>query len=195
MSSDTQIETALLPARTSCASPLPVCSSLCSKQLPCGHSCGAKCHWGSCPPCTEQIQLTCRCRAMQRQVQCGNSRMPHSPLPEHGEEGVQSHELVCDRPCPAMRTCGRHRCGRICCPLAAVATAKRAKPKSKRDEVPANVEADTEGLHECDLPCRRILSCGNHRCEKQDHKGPCEVCLKSTFEEVWPLGSIIFICL
>lgn len=28
------------------------CGQLCGRRLPCGHSCGAMCHAGDCPPCT-----------------------------------------------------------------------------------------------------------------------------------------------
>ena len=40
------------------------------------------------------------------------------------------------------------------------------------------------GLHECDLVCGKMLSCGNHRCEERDHKGTCRPCMRSSFEEV-----------
>jgi transcriptional repressor NF-X1 len=30
------------------------------------------------------------------------------------------------------------------------------------------------GLHECELICEKMLSCGNHhRCEEMDHRGGC----------------------
>jgi transcriptional repressor NF-X1 len=47
-------------------------------------------------------------------------------------------------------------------------------------------ELSTEegGLHECDLPCGKMLSCGNHRCERKDHRSACGVCLQSVYEDV-----------
>ncbi|KAI6044085.1 hypothetical protein EDC04DRAFT_2866044 [Pisolithus marmoratus] len=41
-------------------------------------------------------------------------------------------EILCNRPCPALRSCGRHQCGRICCPLASLAT-KKGKKKARSD--------------------------------------------------------------
>jgi transcriptional repressor NF-X1 len=32
--------------------------------------------------------------------------------------------------------------------------------------------------------CGKPLSCGNHRCEERDHRGPCPPCFRSSFEEV-----------
>ena len=43
---------------------------------------------------------------------------------------------------------------------------------------------EPEGLHECDLICEKMLSCGNRRCEERDHRGGCPPCLRSSFEEV-----------
>jgi transcriptional repressor NF-X1 len=39
-------------------------------------------------------------------------------------------------------------------------------------------------MHECDLLCGKMLTCGNHMCDKRDHRGPCLSCLRSMFEEV-----------
>lgn len=43
------------------------------------------------------------------------------------------------------------------------------------------------GLHECDLVCGKMLSCGSHKCEERDHKGACRPCMRSSFEEVGSL--------
>ncbi|KIJ63784.1 hypothetical protein HYDPIDRAFT_188240 [Hydnomerulius pinastri MD-312] len=183
--SSIDISSPILPARTSCTSPLPTCSSPCSKSLPCGHSCKTTCHWGSCPPCTEQVERTCRCGGTKRQVRCGDVTLsdPTSPATE-------AQEIICDRPCPALRACGRHQCGRICCPLASLSSTSRTKSKKQRPNPTSDPhlleELGTEegGLHECDLPCNRVMGCGNHRCPKRDHKGNCGVCLRSIFEEL-----------
>ncbi|KAI6120077.1 hypothetical protein EDD17DRAFT_1012168 [Pisolithus thermaeus] len=155
----------VLPARASCTSPLPVCSSVCLKSLPCGHSCTATCHWGVCPPCTMEVAQPCRCGSTKQQVKCSK--------PE---------DILCNRPCPVLRSCGRHQCSRICCPLASLATGKGKK--KVRSDVMADLGTEPGGLHECTIPCRRVLGCGNHRCDKKDHKGPCGVCLRSIFEEI-----------
>ena len=44
------------------------------------------------------------------------------------------------------------------------------------------------GLHECDLVCGKMLSCGSHECEDRDHKGPCRPCMRSSLE----VGSLSF---
>ena len=46
-------------------------------------------------------------------------------------------------------------------------------------------------MHECDLICEKMLSCGNRRCEERDHRGGCPPCLRSLFEEV--CGHVRFI--
>ena len=165
-----------LPERTSCTSPLPVCPSVCSKILPCEHTCKIVCHWGTCPPCTTQVERPCRCGLTKQLVQCGGGgSLDPNAEPNPGE-------VICNRPCRALRTCGRHRCGRLCCPLASITPSKR-KGKT-RAAFPEDLRMDEGGLHECDIPCRRVLGCGNHRCERMDHPGACGVCLQSTFEEV-----------
>lgn len=44
-------------------------------------------------------------------------------------------------------------------------------------------ESDPMGVHNCDRTCGRKLSCGQHLCERRDHKGPCPPCLLAGFEE------------
>ncbi|KAI6151519.1 hypothetical protein BKA82DRAFT_4100182, partial [Pisolithus tinctorius] len=155
----------VFPARSLCISPLPVCSSVCSKFLPCGHSCTSTCNWGVYPP------QPCRCGSTKRQMKC-------SDFPLTGDKSAEA-------------ACFSEPCGRICCPLAFLAIGK-GKKKVRGD---AAVDLGTEpgGLHECDIPCTRVLGCGNHRCEKKDHKGPCGVCLRSIFEEIiCPCNRMVF---
>ncbi|EPQ53520.1 hypothetical protein GLOTRDRAFT_45377 [Gloeophyllum trabeum ATCC 11539] len=154
--------------RTKCTDPIPTCASLCMKPLAsCVHACAARCHTGSCPPCSIRIVRPCRCGATTRDVKCSEL-----------QDGAD--EILCDRPCTALRACGRHQCNRLCCPLASLAGLGRGK-RGKRAVMTA---VDESGLHECDLVCGKILGCGNHRCEERDHKGPCPPCLRSSFEEM-----------
>ena len=96
--------------------------------------------------------------------------------------GIEDIDFLCDRPCAALRACGRHQCRRICCPLAALATSgKKGRRRVAEDGV---VGEEHGGLHECDLVCGKMLSCGNHKCEERDHKGACRPCMRSSFEEV-----------
>jgi transcriptional repressor NF-X1 len=91
---------------------------------------------------------------------------------------------MCDKPCPALRACGRHRCNRLCCPLAALAGPSKKKGKKAGPAIALPDGDDETGLHVCDLVCGKTLSCGNHTCEEQDHRGACPPCLRSSFDEV-----------
>ncbi|KAI5997068.1 hypothetical protein EDD15DRAFT_391671 [Pisolithus albus] len=173
----------ILPARASCTSPLPVCSSACSKPLPCGHSCTATCHWGVCPPCMTDVLKPCRCGSIKREVKCSTVVLTGDDISaDAGSSQPLPEDILCNRPCPVLRSCGRHQCRRICCPLAYLAYGKGKK--KARSDVMVDPGTEPGGLHECTIPCRRVLGCGNHRCDKKDHKGPCGVCLRSIFEEI-----------
>jgi len=178
------------PARLDCSDPIPTCDSVCSKpHLACLHQCAAKCHTGPCPPCTVQIVRPCRCGAKTKSMACFQV---HSA----SAAGVEEKEILCDKPCMALRACGRHECRRLCCPLASLAINVSKKGK-RRGIVEDNqgIGEEQGGLHECDLVCSKMLSCGNHRCEQRDHKGACPPCLQSSFEEVSFRLVIIYIIL
>ena len=185
--SSTHSTSAFLPPRTSCTSPLPTCTSPCSRPLSCGHLCQAACHWDPCPPCTELVERTCRCGATKHKIPCGEAVLAQLPT---NSDTPASEAILCDKPCQALRACGRHQCGRVCCPLASLASVQRAaaaKSSKRRDPMRADFGSYVylqRDLHECDLPCGRVLQCGNHRCERRDHKGPCEVCPRGVFEEL-----------
>lgn len=175
----------------------------------CTHVCAAKCHLGPCPPCSVMVVRPCRCGGTSRSVRCCDLRGPgaggvQGSAQKGKERGLESEqetehamekEILCDKPCTALRACGRHRCNRVCCPLASLAlSAAKGKGKGKKrggllsegvggGEVEGEVE-DIAGLHECDLICGKLLGCGLHRCEERDHKGVCPPCLRSSFEEV-----------
>ncbi|KAG1798823.1 uncharacterized protein HD556DRAFT_153931 [Suillus plorans] len=170
-----------LGPRTSCTVPVPTCKQQCIKTLPdCSHQCGVSCHTGPCPPCTELIERTCRCGATKVMIKCGEVI--------ETSEGNEAGDVLCDRACIALRICGRHQCNRICCPLASLAAAQKGKGK-KRAGLLDELGAEEGGLHECDLPCGKMLSCGNHRCERKDHRGACGVCLQSVYEDlICPCG-------
>ncbi|KAF5336563.1 hypothetical protein D9611_006507 [Ephemerocybe angulata] len=175
------------PARPNCEAPIPTCASVCSKPHPqCSHPCETKCHLGPCPPCTVTITRPCRCGATTRRIPCYE-------VYEKAENGdIQVQEILCDRPCTSLRACGRHQCRRICCPLASLATAQRKGKKRAMQQNEVGIGEERGGLHECDLVCAKMLSCGNHRCEERDHKGPCPPCLRSSFEEMFcPCGRTV----
>ena len=161
------------PPRRSCTERVPTCESVCGKAHNlCGHVCFTKCHVGPCPPCPVALVRPCRCGLTTREIKC------FELLLVEGEK-----EIMCDRPCTALRACGKHECRRLCCPLASLAVGKSRKGRTA-EAASAGIWEEEGGLHECDLICGRILTCGNHTCEKKDHKGPCPPCLRSSFEEV-----------
>ncbi|KAG2035118.1 hypothetical protein BDR03DRAFT_935005 [Suillus americanus] len=170
-----------LGPRTSCTVPVPTCKQQCIKTLrDCSHQCGVSCHTGPCPPCTELIERTCRCGATKKMIKCGEVI--------ETSEGNEVGDILCDRACMALRMCGRHQCNRICCPLASLSAAQKGKGK-RRAGFLDELSAEEGGLHECDLPCGKMLSCGNHRCERKDHRGACGVCLQSVYEDlICPCG-------
>jgi transcriptional repressor NF-X1 len=117
----------------------------------------------------------CRCGSVTRTVRCAAFTGGAA-----GDGGI-----LCDKPCPALRACGRHRCNRVCCPLAALAGPAKGKGKKRAPAGAPQQEADDDtGLHACDLVCGKTLGCGNHTCEERDHRGACPPCLRSSFDEV-----------
>ena len=165
--------------RTSCLAPIPTCVSLCPKLLPCGHACDKPCHPGACESCTRSIATVCRCGSLKGNRQCG--------LVE------SSSEILCEKVCRAMRNCGRHECGRKCCPLSFQEALKaRGGGNKSRNRRAMDLlegvdvfsrENDPEGLHTCERICGRKLGCGIHLCAERDHKGPCGTCLLANFDE------------
>lgn len=148
--------------RADCRAPIPTCGARCSKVLQCGHTCTSTCHLGACPPCTEPVVQVCRCGTSKRHVPCDEAATP----------------FECDVVCKASRHCGKHQCGRRCCPLAYMAAlGKKALPADTS-------ELDPMQFHACPLPCNKLLSCGRHHCERSCHRGPCAPCLRSSFTEV-----------
>ncbi|WVQ71133.1 hypothetical protein IAR50_000658 [Cryptococcus sp. DSM 104548] len=154
--------------RPDCLAPVPTCKKRCPKSRPCGHPCPKDCHPGECPPCHEEVMRTCRCGQNQLVVPCDILR-------ERMATGTG--EVTCERVCKALRNCGRHECGRMCCPLW-----EQVKQKKKRND--DNDIYPDDDLHKCHLTCGKMLSCGRHTCPKPDHKGPCGRCLQASYDEL-----------
>ncbi|XP_066435322.1 transcriptional repressor NF-X1 [Eleutherodactylus coqui] len=73
---------------------------------------------------------------------------------------IQSEEdltFICDKRCNKKRQCGRHKCSEICC-------------------------VDKE--HKCSLICGHKLNCGLHRCDHPCHRGNCQNCWQTSFDEL-----------
>ncbi|TFK20660.1 hypothetical protein FA15DRAFT_673293 [Coprinopsis marcescibilis] len=187
------------PPRLNCEAPIPTCTSPCSKPHPnCQHLCREICHTGPCPPCTVPITRPCRCGSTTRSLPCYQAYQANqkplsasnNPAGEDALQQIQEREFLCERPCLALRACGKHECRRLCCPLASLASITGNRKSKKKatagmNEAAATIGTERGGLHECDLVCGKLLSCGTHACEERDHKGPCPPCLRSSFEEMF----------
>lgn len=131
-------KTPLSIRRTACTDPIPTCSQRCGKaHSECGHACTKICHTGPCPPCKLPIDVKCRCGETTTQVPCN--------------EITDGYEVLCQRPCRALRGCGRHACNRICCPLAGTASKAKGKRRVDLSTTANTTEDDPEGWHVCDL--------------------------------------------
>ncbi|KAI3455104.1 hypothetical protein Pfo_011767 [Paulownia fortunei] len=149
-------KTSLNDERQSCLDPIPTCSQICGKILPCGlHSCQDVCHSGVCPPCHVLVTQKCRCGSSSRSVECFKTVM-------------ENETYTCDKPCGRKKNCGRHRCSERCCPL------------SNSNNSPS-VDWDP---HLCSMPCEKKLRCGQHSCMSLCHSGHCPPCLETIFTEL-----------
>jgi len=138
-----------LDPRNSCMDPVPVCGLTCGKSLPCGppsspHTCPTPCHTGPCPPCPLTTSVRCRCGHMDQELPCVQLT-------------TRADDARCGKRCQKKRSCGRHKCGELCC---------------------IQVE------HICSLLCGRLLSCSLHRCEDLCHRGNCHSCPHVSFSEL-----------
>ena len=93
-------------SRKCCRDTIPSCGKSCDKvRSGCGHACCAICHEGACGECQEMVTLVCRCGNEKSTIRC------------HDFQTQGEAELLCEKPCKALRNCGRHECGRkvSCC--------------------------------------------------------------------------------
>lgn len=158
-------------SREHCTDPIRTCDRVCERQLSCGHTCQSLCHLDDCPPCTVEVTSPCRCGETKKRLSCHQRQR---------EELEGTQEILCQTVCRSQRLCGKHECGRMCCPLYF-----QAKNKSKRRPTYGELlEQDPAGLHLCDKTCGKRLRCGLHECVEQCHRGPCPPCLQASFEEL-----------
>ncbi|KAK4880352.1 hypothetical protein RN001_008498 [Aquatica leii] len=184
------------------------CGEPCDKLLSClNHKCQRNCHSGPCSACTKSPSKihTCPCgqtelvqvrkscldpipccdKICSKKLNCGQPSVPHlckllchsgacTPCPGttlircrcgHMDKEILCTELTtkaddarCEKKCVKKRLCGKHKCNQFCC-----------------------IEID----HICPLPCNRPLSCGLHRCIEPCHKGRCQPCWRTSFEELY----------
>ncbi|GLU18380.1 hypothetical protein SLE2022_346860 [Rubroshorea leprosula] len=149
-------KTSLQEQRQSCMDPIPTCSQICNKLLPCQvHHCDQVCHAGACPPCSVLVTQKCRCGSTSQRVECYKTTM-------------ENERFVCEKPCGHKKNCGRHRCSERCCPL------------SNSNNLPLG-EWDP---HFCQMGCGKKLRCGQHSCESLCHSGHCPPCLETIFSDL-----------
>ncbi|KAJ1528779.1 hypothetical protein ONE63_007163 [Megalurothrips usitatus] len=188
------------------------CSDICGHELACGnHKCDIVCHEGKCKPCqlTPDVVTHCPCgqtslstspdekrmscmdpiptcgKICGRVLSCGQPSNPHTcksnchsgacpPCPlmtvvrcrcGYMDKELPCEQLTtkaddarCDKRCNKKRSCGKHKCNQPCC-----------------------IEID----HPCPLPCNHSLTCGLHRCEQLCHRGHCQPCWRTSFEELY----------
>lgn len=173
--------------------------------------CEETCHENECKPCqlTPDIVTHCPCgqttlssdpdkerktcsdpiptcsKICSRKLTCGQPSNPHvcksdchsglcPPCPQttmvrcrcgHMDRELPCSQLTtkaddarCEKKCSKKRSCAKHKCNQPCC-----------------------IEID----HPCPLPCNRTLTCGLHRCEQLCHRGHCQPCWRTSFEELY----------
>ncbi|MED6167441.1 NF-X1-type zinc finger protein nfxl1 [Stylosanthes scabra] len=148
-------KTKLDEERKTCLDPIPTCSQVCAKSLPCGiHHCKEVCHVGDCPPCLVLVSQKCRCGSTSRTVECYRT--------------TDNEKFTCEKPCGRKKNCGRHRCSERCCPLSN----------------PNNNFSGEWDPHFCSMPCEKKLRCGQHACESLCHSGHCPPCLETIFTDL-----------
>ncbi|KAI0482743.1 hypothetical protein GGR56DRAFT_205545 [Xylariaceae sp. FL0804] len=153
--------------RSNCQDAIPNCDKVCQKLLACGHSCPEACHSGTCPPCTQKMELSCRCGRTSSASIChqGNIQRPE-----------------CVRVCRAQLNCGRHEHGERCCSSEKRAMERVAAKRKHKTTSVTNEEFEAE--HICIRVCGRALKCGRHDCQQMCHRGPCPSCPEAIFDEI-----------
>ncbi|KAL1006888.1 hypothetical protein UPYG_G00078520 [Umbra pygmaea] len=178
------------------------------------HGCQQACHHGPCQPCPRSPRLvrTCPCgqtaltkllelgyaerrscsdpipscgKTCSKPLPCGSTEVIHTceKLCHEGSCGpcsltstikcrcgsktkevpcatIQNEDeliFTCEKRCSKKRSCGRHKCVELCC-----------------------VAAE----HKCFLICGYMLNCGLHRCQELCHRGNCQPCWQTSFDEL-----------
>ncbi len=156
------------PPRENCRAPVPTCGMTCDKRLDgCSHPCPQPCHNGPCPPCQLKIDEICRCGQSSRFDICWKITQAQKAVFQGLHDGSlprdeQTGAFLCKKKCPAMKNCGKHNCGRLCCPLSALAgLGETGKKKKKARDLPSAAELaemDPEGWHTCTIVRGRYIS-------------------------------------
>uniref|UniRef100_A0A2P2KQA3 NF-X1-type domain-containing protein n=1 Tax=Rhizophora mucronata TaxID=61149 RepID=A0A2P2KQA3_RHIMU len=135
------------------------CGEVCDRPLKnhCGHFCLLLCHPGPCPSCPKLVKAKCFCGKIEDVRRCG-------------------HKLFsCSNVCNKLLDCRIHKCNEIChdgpCPPCHVRGDYRCRCGKKQEE-----RECCERDFLCENPCKRLLDCGKHVCERGCHSGECGEC-------------------
>lgn len=146
----TQLADILDHPRQTCKDTVPTCGETCDKHLECGHRCLAGCHGSSCPPCSQIMDITCRCGRTTTPTVChqGNLCVPE-----------------CMRVCRAQLSCGRHNHDLHCCPGEKKAVERVAARRKRKNGGASNDEVEAEHVSEPLKPSAPNIC--NYRRERQ----------------------------
>ncbi|NXA33962.1 NFX1 protein, partial [Eudromia elegans] len=141
--------------RKLCTDPIPSCGKTCGKPL----SCGSYEFVHTCESLCHEGDCRPCSRTSNIYCRCGFKKKCCVFLKSHVLFSLLTAAItfMCDKRCNKKRSCGRHKCNEICC-------------------------VDTE--HKCSLVCGRKLNCGLHRCEEPCHRGSCQTCWQTSFDEL-----------
>ncbi|KAL9275955.1 NF-X1-type zinc finger protein NFXL2-like protein [Drosera capensis] len=135
------------------------CGEVCGRALRhnCGHHCLLLCHPGPCPSCPKLVKSRCFCGAVEDVRRCGFKN------------------FSCNGKCRRVLDCGNHWCCEIChegeCPPCREKGVYRCRCGKVEEERECFVRD-----FRCDSPCRKLLGCGKHVCERGCHEGGCGEC-------------------
>lgn len=146
------------------------CGEVCGKKgRNCDHTCTLLCHPGPCPDCTIMVNKICSCGSTKVLMICSSSFEP-----------------TCQKKCNKLLNCGVHRCTRTCHLKECDSCVEFIKQECFCGKVGRKVnctkENQGETKYECGDICGKVLSCGNHHCQKSCHPGKCDPCSKSPDE-------------
>uniref|UniRef100_A0A8C1FTT5 Nuclear transcription factor, X-box binding 1 n=1 Tax=Cyprinus carpio carpio TaxID=630221 RepID=A0A8C1FTT5_CYPCA len=155
------------------------CCKTCGKMLDCrSHRSQQLCHPGQCQSCPLSPKLVRSCSCGQTPLSklqelgyperktctdpipsCGktcNKQLPCGDDVDHANVLSFTEDMVfaCEKCCIKKRSCGRHKCGELCCEMVSV-----------------NILSPYQ-------------NCGLHRCQDLCHRGNCQPCWQTSFDEL-----------
>ncbi|CAF1054607.1 unnamed protein product [Adineta ricciae] len=145
------------------------CGERCAKRLntksnDCNHHCTELCHPGPCPTCTTMVKRSCLCGRESQTIMCSSNSL-----------------IKCENKCGKLKSCQHHYCELVCHPRECEPCDHLVKQvcssHGTEREVPCTVETGDRKIYTCGEICEKLLECGQHRCTKICHDGPCTDCL------------------